>query len=108
MVEKVRQVPVLHMICGQIDDSRTDLQDITFFYFMRTSDESIPSFDTYEECLNEITNYVVVGSLDRKFLSSLNRILVNVSIFILFWYSVSFSRYSNLKIASMYCDCTHE
>ncbi|KAG5332872.1 DYH10 protein, partial [Acromyrmex heyeri] len=78
MVEKVRQVPVLHMICGQIDDSRTDLQDITFFYFMRTSDKSVPSFDTYEECLNEITNYVVVGSLDRKFLSSLNRILVNV------------------------------
>ncbi|KYN03638.1 Dynein heavy chain 10, axonemal, partial [Cyphomyrmex costatus] len=78
MVEKVRQVPVLHMICGPVDDSRTDLQDITFFYFMRTSDEGIPSFDTYEECLNEITNYVVVGSLDRKFLSSLNRILVNV------------------------------
>ncbi|XP_018050925.1 PREDICTED: dynein heavy chain 10, axonemal [Atta colombica] len=78
MIEKVRQVPMLHMICGQIDDSRTDLEDITFFYFMRTSDESIPFFDTYEECLNEITNYVVVGSLDRKFLSSLNRILVNV------------------------------
>ncbi|XP_011874224.1 PREDICTED: dynein heavy chain 10, axonemal [Vollenhovia emeryi] len=78
MVEKVRQVPVLHMICGQIDSKRIDLQDVTFFYFMRTSDEGIPSFDTYEECLNEITNYVVVGSLDRKFLSSLNRILVNV------------------------------
>ncbi|KAG5320172.1 DYH10 protein, partial [Pseudoatta argentina] len=78
MVEKVCQVPVLHIICGQIDNSRTDLQDITFFYFMRTSDKSVPSFDTYEECLNEITNYVVVGSLDRKFLSSLNRILVNV------------------------------
>ncbi|KYQ51703.1 Dynein heavy chain 10, axonemal [Trachymyrmex zeteki] len=78
MVEKVRQVPMLHMICGQIDDSRIDLQDITFFYFMRTSDEGIPSFDTYDECLNEITNYVVVGSLDRKFLFSLNRILVNV------------------------------
>ena len=108
MVEKVRQVPVLHMICGTIDDSRTDLQDITLFYFMRTSDEGVRSFDTYEECLNEITNYVVVGSLNRKFLSSLNRILVNVSIFILFWYSVSFSRYSNLKIASMYCDCTRE
>ncbi|KYN43305.1 Dynein heavy chain 10, axonemal, partial [Trachymyrmex septentrionalis] len=78
MVEKVRQVPVLHMICGTIDDSRTDLQDITLFYFMRTSDEGVRSFDTYEECLNEITNYVVVGSLNRKFLSSLNRILVNV------------------------------
>jgi len=79
MVEKVRQVPVLHMICGQIDGNRTDLQDVTFFYFMRTSDEGIPSFDTYEECLNKITNYVVVGSLNGKFLSSLNRILVNVS-----------------------------
>lgn len=79
MVERVRQVPVLHMICGQIDANRTDLQDITFFYFMRTSDEGIPSFDTYEECLNEITNYVVVGSLNRNFLSSLNRTLVNVS-----------------------------
>ncbi|XP_011639724.2 dynein heavy chain 10, axonemal [Pogonomyrmex barbatus] len=77
MVEKVRQVPVLHMICGQIDSSRTDLQDVTFFYFMRTSDEGIPSFDTYEECLNEITNYIVVGSLNSNFLASLNRILVN-------------------------------
>lgn len=79
MVEKVRQVPVLNMICGQVDGNRTDLQDVTFFYFMRTSDESVPIFDTYEECLNEITNYMVVGSLDRKFLSSLNRVLVNVS-----------------------------
>ncbi|XP_070520949.1 dynein axonemal heavy chain 10 [Cardiocondyla obscurior] len=78
MVEKVRQVPVLHMICGQIDSNKTDLQDVTFFYFMRTSDESIPSFDTYEECLNEITNYIIVGSLDRQVLSCLNRILVSV------------------------------
>lgn len=79
MVEKVRQVPVLNMICGQIDGNRTDLQDVTFFYFMRTSDEGIPSFDSYEECLNEITNYVVVGSLNSNFLSSLNQILINVS-----------------------------
>ncbi|CAL1680177.1 unnamed protein product [Lasius platythorax] len=78
LVEKVCQVPALHMICGQIDGNRTDLQDITFFYFMRTSDEGIPSFDTYEECLNEITNYVVVGSLNSRFLASLNKILVNV------------------------------
>lgn len=79
-MEKVCQIPALHMICGQIDGNRTDLQDITFFYFMRSSDEGIPSFDTYEECLNEITNYVMVGSLDSRFLASLNKILVNVSI----------------------------
>jgi len=80
MVEKVRKVPMIHMICGQVDSSRTDLQDITFFYFMRTSDEGIPSFDTYEECLNEITSYVVVGSLGEKFLPSLDRILIDVRI----------------------------
>ncbi|XP_011694340.1 PREDICTED: dynein heavy chain 10, axonemal [Wasmannia auropunctata] len=78
MVEKVRQIPVLHMISGQVDGSRTDLQDVTFFYFMRTGDEGIPSFDTYEECLDEITNYLVVGSLGRNFLLSLNMILIDV------------------------------
>lgn len=80
MVEKVREVPVLHMICGQIDGNRTDLQDVTFFYFMRTSDEGVPSFDTYEECLDEITSYLVVGSLDSRYLASLNRMLVDVRI----------------------------
>lgn len=68
------------MICGQIDGSRTDLQDVTFFYFMRTSDEGVPSFDTYDECLDEITSYIVVGSLGGGFLPSLNRMLVDVRI----------------------------
>ncbi|XP_050455387.1 dynein axonemal heavy chain 10 [Cataglyphis hispanica] len=78
LVEKVIQIPALHIICGQIDGNRTDLQGITFFYFMRSSDEGIPSFDSYEECLDRIPNYIVVGSLDSRFLASLNNILVNV------------------------------
>lgn len=68
------------MICGEIDGSRTDLQDVTLFYFMRTTDEGIPSFDTYEECLDDITSYLVVGSLDGRFLASLNRMLTDVRI----------------------------
>ncbi|XP_020287509.1 uncharacterized protein LOC109856545 [Pseudomyrmex gracilis] len=78
IVEKVREVPVLHMICGHIDGSRIDLPDTTFFYFMRTSDEGVPSFDTYEECLDEMPSYIVVGSLGRKFLASFNSMLVEV------------------------------
>lgn len=78
IVEKVREVPVLHMICGHIDGSRIDLPDTTFFYFMRTSDEGVPSFDTYEECLDEMPSYIAVGSLGGRFLASFNRMLVEV------------------------------
>jgi hypothetical protein len=79
-VERVRKVPVLHMTCGQLDLNNIDPQVNTFFYFLRTSDEGIPSFDSYDECLDNILNYVVVGMLGRKFLYSLNRILVDVRI----------------------------
>jgi len=77
-VDKVRKVPVLHMACGQLDVNKIDPQVNTFFYFLRTSDEGIPSFDTYDDCLNEILNYVIVGALNRKFLFSLNRMLIEV------------------------------
>ncbi|EZA57210.1 Dynein heavy chain 10, axonemal [Ooceraea biroi] len=78
LVEKVRKTPVLHMMCGKLDTSKIDPQVSTFFYFLRTSDEGIPSFDTYEECLGEIVNYLVVGALNSRFLYSLNRILIDV------------------------------
>lgn len=80
MIKKIRKLPVLHMICGEIDSSRTDLQDVTLFYFMRSNEEGIPSYDTYEECLDDITDYIIVGSLNGKFLISLNRILIDVRI----------------------------
>ncbi|KOC59925.1 Dynein heavy chain 10, axonemal [Habropoda laboriosa] len=81
IVEKVIKIPVLHMLCGKVDGGRADLQDVTLFYFLRTSDEGVPNFDSYQECENEITNYLVVGSLQGKFLVSMNKILVQSSIF---------------------------
>lgn len=66
------------MICGEVDGSRTDLQDVTLFYFLRTTDEGVPNFDSYADCEDEITSYLVVGSLQGKFLVSLNRMLVEV------------------------------
>nr|XP_033194235.1 dynein heavy chain 10, axonemal-like [Bombus vancouverensis nearcticus] len=78
LVEKVRKIPNLHMICGKVDGSRTDLHDVTLFYFLRTIDEGIPNFDSYNDCDEQITQYLVVGSLQGKFLVSLNRMLVEV------------------------------
>ncbi|KOX73523.1 Dynein heavy chain 10, axonemal, partial [Melipona quadrifasciata] len=78
LVKKVRKIPILHMICGEVDGSRTDLQDVTLFYFLRTTDEGVPNFDSYIDCEEQITSYLVVGSLQGKFLVSLNRMLVEV------------------------------
>ncbi|XP_076395908.1 uncharacterized protein LOC143265792 [Megachile rotundata] len=78
MVERVKKVPALHMICGELDGSRTDLHDVTLFYFLRTHDEGIPPFDSYEECNDEIAKYLVVGSLQGRYLLSMNRILLQV------------------------------
>ncbi|XP_026670097.1 dynein heavy chain 10, axonemal [Ceratina calcarata] len=78
MMEKVRKTPILHIICGEVDGSRPDLQDVTLFYFLRTTDEGVPNFDSYAECQELITNYLVVGSLQGRFLVSLNRMLVEV------------------------------
>lgn len=78
LVEKVRKIPNLHMICGKVDGSRTDLHDVTLFYFLRTIDDGIPNFDSYNDCDEQITQYLVVGSLQGKFLVSLNRMLVEV------------------------------
>lgn len=66
------------MICGKVDGSRTDLYDVTLFYFLRTIDDGIPNFDSYIDCDEQITQYLVVGSLQGKFLVSLNRMLVEV------------------------------
>lgn len=66
------------MICGEMNGSRTDLQDAVLFYFLRTTVEGIPYFDSYQECQGEITNYLAVGSLQGKFLLSMNRLLVEV------------------------------
>ncbi|KZC13452.1 Dynein heavy chain 10, axonemal [Dufourea novaeangliae] len=78
MIERVRYTPVIHIICGEVDGGRADLQDVTLFYFLRTTDEGVPSFDSEKECLEEITRYLVVGSLHGKFLVSLKRMFTQV------------------------------
>lgn len=80
MVEKVRYIPVLHMKCGQLDVKRIEADVSTFFYFLRSGEEGVPSYDSYEDCNNGIAKHVVVGSIKRNFLFSLNRILNEVRI----------------------------
>lgn len=79
MVDTIEKIPKLHMICGEVDGGRADLQNLTLFYFMRTTDAGVPAFDSYKECLEEITRYLIVGSIQGKFLLSLNKMLVQVA-----------------------------
>ncbi|XP_076683165.1 uncharacterized protein LOC143376572 [Andrena cerasifolii] len=78
MVDTIERIPKLHMICGEVDGGRADLQNLTLFYFMRTTDVGVPAFDSYKECLEEITKYLIVGSIQGKFLLSLNKMLVQL------------------------------
>ncbi|XP_076380407.1 dynein heavy chain at 89D [Megalopta genalis] len=78
MVDKVKKIPVLHLICGEVDGSKAELQETTLFYFLRVTDEGVPSFDSLQECYAEITQYLVVGSLQGKFLVTLSRMLSQV------------------------------
>ena len=73
------QVPVLHMCFGEIDVRKSDLKDINIIYFIRAKEDAIPPFDTFEECCTELPSYILVGSLNGKFLCTLNRILTQVS-----------------------------
>ncbi|XP_028981786.1 dynein heavy chain 10, axonemal [Diachasma alloeum] len=78
VVDKVVQIPVIHMLCGEIDPDDKELHDATLFYFLRTKDRGIPAFDTWQACHEQITEYMIVGSLHGQFLQSMNNILVNV------------------------------
>lgn len=79
-MDKVVQVPVLHIFFGEIDGKRTDLQDINLIYFMRTNEEETPVFNTLEVCFAEMPCYFIVGSLNGNLLSTLNRMLTYVII----------------------------
>lgn len=77
-MEKVRKTPILHMFCGEVDGSKPELQDVTLFYFMRTTHDGIPHFDSYAECDEQMTHYLIVGSLNGKFLISMHRMITQV------------------------------
>lgn len=74
----MRKTPILHMFCGEVDGSKPELQDVTLFYFMRTTHDGIPSFDSYTECDEQMTHYLIVGSLNGKFLISMHRMITQV------------------------------
>ncbi|PBC34043.1 Dynein heavy chain 10, axonemal [Apis cerana cerana] len=74
----VRKTPILHMFCGEVDGSRPELQEVTLFYFMRTTHDGIPNFDSYSECDEQMTHYLIVGSLNGKFLISMHRMVTQV------------------------------
>ncbi|KAI4497256.1 hypothetical protein M0802_007740 [Mischocyttarus mexicanus] len=78
MVDKERKKPIIHIICGEIDGQNFDLQNVNFFYFMRSNEEAIPPFETYEECIDQMPKNLIVGSINGHFLSSLNALLVQV------------------------------
>ncbi|KAK2587900.1 hypothetical protein KPH14_003996 [Odynerus spinipes] len=78
MVDREKKRPVVHMICGEIDGNKFDLENVNFFYFMRTSEEPVPPFETKEECLDQMPSYMIVGSINGRFLSSLNTLITQV------------------------------
>lgn len=80
VVDKVVQKPVIHMFCGEINPSNPELKNHNLFYFLRTSEEGIPSFDSWESCNGRMTDYLIVGSINGSILSSLKNMLINVSL----------------------------
>ncbi|XP_012272400.1 dynein heavy chain 10, axonemal [Orussus abietinus] len=78
MVEKVLRIPVLHMFCGKIDANDPELQGVNLIYFLRTNENGVPPYETYEECNADIVDYLIVGSLNGKFLSSFHKMLTGV------------------------------
>lgn len=77
-MDKEIEKPIIHIICGEIDSKSFDLKDINFFYFMRINEEPIPPFETYEECVDQMPNCMIVGSINGHFLASLETLLVQV------------------------------
>nr|KAF7430111.1 hypothetical protein H0235_006509 [Vespula pensylvanica] len=78
IVDKEIEKPIIHIICGEIDSKSFDVKDINFFYFMRINEEPIPPFETYEECVDQMPNCMIVGSINGHFLASLETLLVQV------------------------------
>ncbi|CAG5096513.1 Similar to DNAH10: Dynein heavy chain 10 [Cotesia congregata] len=78
VIDKVIEIPVIHMISGRINLSDPELIETNFFYFLKTSDGKIPYFDSQETCDNCMLNYIAVGSLNGNFLEFLNEMLTNV------------------------------
>ncbi|XP_043285221.1 uncharacterized protein [Venturia canescens] len=65
------------MFFGEIDPNNKEIENSNLFYFMRTSEEGIPAFESYEDCNKRITNYLIVGSLNGNLLPAMNMLLVH-------------------------------
>ncbi|XP_066583833.1 dynein axonemal heavy chain 10-like [Prorops nasuta] len=81
LVEVMRRVPILSMMHGDITvdpGKENELKNVNIFYFVRSRDEGIPELSSYEECIATIPSYLVVGSMNGKFLNSLERLLTQV------------------------------
>ena len=98
-MEKVRKTPILHMFCGEVNGSKPELQNVTLFYFMRTTHDGIPSFDSYAECNEQMTHYLIVGSLNGKFLISMHRMITQVllSLWKILSLEIKYKNYSEEK-----------
>lgn len=74
------EIPVIHIIFGEINLNDPELVNMNLFYFLRTSEEAIPSFDTLHMSNKQMEDYLNVGSLNGDFLNTLNKILIHVSL----------------------------
>lgn len=79
IVDKVIEVPTLHMICGKVDPLTYDLKDKNVVYFLRLSTMSPPPFQSAEECANGMIEYLSFGTIKGNCLTGLNQILIDVN-----------------------------
>lgn len=80
MVEKTVRIPEIHLIFGQLDGNNVELYDKNIVYFMRSGEEAVPAFENISECMAEMPDYMVVGSMNGgRYLASLDKLLVYVS-----------------------------
>lgn len=79
MVEKTIRIPEIHLIFGQLDGNNVELHDKNIVYFMRSVEDAVPAFDTLTECMAEMPDYMIIGSMNGRYLASLEKLLVYVS-----------------------------
>lgn len=76
----IQEMQIAYMMHGQFTplDVENTQKDTRYVYFIRLTEEAIPNFDTYDEALAQMPDYVLTGSCMSNLLQSVIGMLKGV------------------------------
>lgn len=88
---KIIRVPKLHIICGNEYNrfNKNETSNVRLLYFMRNQEAAVPFFSSCEKCVDSMTAYFSIGSLEGNVANAMIQIFSEVTFIVSFYFIVS-------------------